>query len=74
MKVSATVSPERLERAKQLTGCDNVSEVIDRGLQALIVSEAERTHVDGYARAPQGADTVASLEPGVWAEVPWDDE
>lgn len=74
MKVSATVSPERLERAKELTGCQNVSEVIDRGLEALIAREVERIHADGYDRAEQGGDTVDTVDPAVWAEVPWDEE
>jgi len=74
VKLSATVSPDRLERAKQLTGCDNVSEVIDRGLAALIARELEQIHADGYARAPQGEEAVETVDPAVWSEVPWDEE
>lgn len=74
VKVSATVSPERLERAKQLTGCDNVSEVLDQGLEALIAQELERIHAEGYVRVPQGEEMVALVEPAVWSELSWDEE
>lgn len=74
VKVSATVSPERLERARQLTGCGNVSEVLDRALAALIAAELERVHVAGYAREPQGDDTVSTVDAGMWSELPWEEE
>jgi hypothetical protein len=74
LKVSATVDPARLERAKQLTGLTNVSEVLERGLAALIEDELERIHADGYARMPQAGETATAVDPSVWAELPWDDE
>ena len=74
VKISATVDPERLERAKALTGVRSVSEVLERGLTALIEDELERAHAEGYSRAPQGGETVRSVDPGVWADMPWDDE
>ncbi|MGI9034220.1 MAG: hypothetical protein ACR2HY_11230 [Acidimicrobiales bacterium] len=74
LKVSATVDPERLERAKHLTGCRNVSEVIDRGLAALIDRELERVHSEGYVQVPQGDEAVAIVGPTVWSEVPWDED
>lgn len=74
VKVSATVSPEHLARAKELTGCQNVSEVLDRGLAALIKVEQERVHARGYENAPQGRDTVTSVEESVWSDLPWDEE
>lgn len=74
VKVSATVSPDRLERAKQLTGCQNVSEVLDRALEALIDDELERIHAEGYTDTPQGGETVATVGAAVWSEVPWDNE
>lgn len=46
MKISATVDPAHLEQAKALTGCSNVSEVIDRGLVALIEDQLERVHAE----------------------------
>lgn len=74
VKISATVSPDRLRQAKEITGCANVSEVIERGLASLIARDLERIHADGYARAPQGAEVVDIVDPTVWPQIPWDDE
>lgn len=74
VKISATVDPDRLERAKELTGVRSVSEVLERGLAALIEHELERAHAEGYARVPQGGETVSTTDAGVWAELPWDEE
>jgi hypothetical protein len=74
VKISATVDPARLERAKELTGLTSVSEVLERGLAALIEDELERAHAAGYARAPQSGETVDAVDPGVWADLPWEDE
>jgi len=74
VKISATLRPDQLAEAKRLTGCDNVSEVLDRALAALIDDELERAHVEGYVRLPQGGETVEVVDPAVWADVPWDEE
>jgi len=74
IKVSATIDPDRLERAKKITGSDNISEVLDLGLRALIVAELEAIYVDGYARIPQGDETSAVIDPRFWADLPWDEE
>ena len=74
VKISATVDPARLERAKELTGVRSVSEVLDRGLTALIEDELERIHADGYSRVPQADETVRAVDPDVWADLPWDEE
>jgi len=74
VKISATVDPAHLERAKQLTGVSSVSEVLERGLAALIEDELERIHAEGYARAPQANETVRTADPSVWADLPWDEE
>jgi len=71
VKISATVDPARLERAKQLTGCESTSEVLDRGLSALIEDQLERAHADGYAVFPQGTETIRSVDPRTWADLPW---
>lgn len=73
-KVSATVDEDRLATAQRLTGCTSVSAVLDRALQALITEYLERAHADGYARAPQAGETVASPDPAMWAGLPWDDD
>jgi hypothetical protein len=74
VKVSATVDPGRLEKAKELTGCDSTSEVLDRGLRALIEDHFERAHADGYERSPQAEDAVRTVDAGVWLGLPWDEE
>ncbi len=74
VKISATVDPARLERAKELTGLTSVSEVLDRGLAALIEDELERIHAEGYHRVPQSAETVEVVDSRVWADLPWDEE
>jgi hypothetical protein len=74
VKVSATIDPDRLERAKKLTGSDNISEILDMGLQALIVAEQETIYVEGYTRLPQGNETSAVVDPKFWADIPWDEE
>lgn len=74
VKISATVRPEQLAEAKRLTGCDNVSEVLDRALTALIEDELERAHADGYTRMPQGGETLDVVDRGVWVDLPWDEE
>ncbi|HMA46151.1 MAG TPA: hypothetical protein VKP11_02935 [Frankiaceae bacterium] len=74
VKVSATVDPATLARAKQLTGCENVSEVLDRALAALVEDELERVHAAGYTRVPQGRETVGTADAQVWADLPWDEE
>ena len=74
VKISATVDPARLERAKELTGVTSVSEVLERALSALIEDELERIHSDGYSQLPQGGETVRTVDPDVWADLPWDEE
>lgn len=74
VKISATVDPARLKRAKELTGVRSVSELLDRGLAALIDDELERIHADGYSRQPQADETVTAVSSDVWADLPWDEE
>jgi hypothetical protein len=74
VKISATVDPAHLERAKELTGVTSVSEVLERGLVALIEDELERIHAEGYARVPQAGETVRAVDAAVWDDLPWDDE
>lgn len=74
VKISATVRPDQLAEAKRLTGCENVSEVLNRALAALIDDELERAHAEGYARLPLGGETIEVVDPGVWADLPWAEE
>jgi hypothetical protein len=74
VKISATVDPARLQRAKELTGVSSVSEVLERGLAALIEDELERIHAEGYRRAPQADETVMAVDAEVWTDLPWEEE
>ena len=31
-------------------------------------------HADGYARIPQGDETIALPDPSIWESLPWDEE
>lgn len=50
-KVSATLSPERLKEAFELTGNDSVSELLEQALEVLVERELERRWHAGYDRA-----------------------
>ncbi len=41
-KISATVTPERLREAQEVTGTSNVSQLLDQALAALIERELEK--------------------------------
>lgn len=73
LKISATIDRDRLVQAQNLTGCRNVSAVLDRALESLILAHLERAHAEGYTRIPQDDDTVALPYPSVWASLPWDE-
>ncbi len=73
-KVSATIDRDRLVEAQKLTGCANVSALLDQALDALIVSHLEQAHLEGYVRVPQGDETIARPDPSIWASLPWDQD
>lgn len=72
-KVSVTLSPERIERARAVTGRANLSELLDDALDAVVERELERQWLAGHDRS---AAATADL-PGEVAvdltEVPWDE-
>ncbi|HUG87052.1 MAG TPA: type II toxin-antitoxin system CcdA family antitoxin [Euzebya sp.] len=70
-KISATVSPERIRRAQEITGNTNLSELLDEGLAALIERELERRWLAGYRAHPPGKDLPPEVEPDLVA-VPWE--
>ena len=45
----------------------SVSELLERGLAALIEDELERIHAEGY-------ETIDSADVRIWADLPWDEE
>lgn len=67
-KVSATISPERLARAREVTGTESVSELLDDALAALIERELEQR----WLQARPDEDLEAEVSPDL-AAAPWED-
>jgi hypothetical protein len=57
-KLSVTLDPNAIDRARALVTVSSVSELLDVALQQLIRSEEERQHVAGYVRSPVGNEFV----------------
>ncbi|MGH8909196.1 MAG: type II toxin-antitoxin system CcdA family antitoxin [Egibacteraceae bacterium] len=70
-KISVTVSPEQIRRAQEVTGNDNLSDLIERGLEALVERELERRWVAGYERQPT-LDDLPDEVPIDLSAVPWE--
>ncbi len=71
-KVSVTLTPEQLRHAQDLTGSENLSELLDDALAALIERELERRWLAGH----EGGDDDPDLpgEVGIdLSDLPWDD-
>jgi len=62
-KVSVTVDPLKLEKARALVGAASVSELIGVALDRLILDVLERRHTAAYVRQPPDLDDIA------WAEL-----
>lgn len=70
-RISATVSAERIEQAKAVTGNGNLSELIERGLDALIERELEARWIAGYGQEPE-VDDLPGETPVDRTDVPWE--
>lgn len=66
-KVSATVSPDRLARAREVTGTNNVSDLLEQALGALIERELEQRWLNAHPDEDLPGDVVPDL-----SGVPWD--
>ena len=55
-KLSVTLDPETLNRARALVDVSSVSELLDIALERLIRTEQERQHVAGYVLTPPDHD------------------
>jgi post-segregation antitoxin (ccd killing protein) len=66
-KISATLSPDRLARARQITGKTNVSELLDDALAALIEREQELR----WLAAHDEADLPGEVPPDL-SGIPWE--
>lgn len=67
-KISATVTPELLERAQRITGISNVSRLIDEGLEALIELHLEQRWM---ARSSEG--DLPGEVPVDLSDLPWEE-
>jgi post-segregation antitoxin (ccd killing protein) len=72
-KISATVSAESIEQAQAVAGNGNLSDLIERGLDALVERERERRWLDGYRRHPAADDLPGDVEIDLTA-APWHEE
>lgn len=69
VKISATVSPTRLARAREVSGTNSVSELLDDALGALIERELERRWLDAHPDDDLPGEVVPDL-----SALPWDEE
>lgn len=70
-KVSVTLSPERLSRAQAITGSENVSELLDDALAALIDRELERRWLAGHTGGSDDLDLPGEVVVDL-SDLPWD--
>lgn len=70
-KISVTVSPERLRRARAVTGDTNLSELLDNALDALIDRELERRWLEGHENEALDRDLPDEVPVDLGA-APWD--
>ncbi|HEU0088035.1 MAG TPA: type II toxin-antitoxin system CcdA family antitoxin [Pseudonocardiaceae bacterium] len=68
-KVSVTLSPERLDRARAVTGTANLSELLELALDALVERELERRWLAAHEHETN--DDLPGEVPIDLAEVPW---
>jgi post-segregation antitoxin (ccd killing protein) len=67
LKISATVDPDLLANAREVTGLDNTSELFDRALDALVERELETRWLERHRGADLPDDTPVDL-----GDLPWD--
>ncbi len=67
-KVSATVTPELLEQAQELTGTTNVSQLLDDALRLLIERQLEERWLERFTD-----DDLLGEIPVDWSHIPWED-
>ncbi|CAN5899569.1 hypothetical protein BH23ACT12_BH23ACT12_17400 [soil metagenome] len=73
-KVSVTVSPGRLRRAQELLQGVSVSELVDRGLEALVERELERHWLEGNARADTASRDLPNEVAVDLSALPWEED
>lgn len=71
-KVSVTLSPERVDRARAVTGRTNLSELLDDALDALVDRELENRWLAGHQAGAERDDLPGEVAVDL-TEVPWVD-
>lgn len=71
-KVSVTLSPERVDRARAVTGRMNLSDLLDDALEALVERELERRWLSAHD-VRVGSEDLPGEVPVDLGDVPWDD-
>jgi post-segregation antitoxin (ccd killing protein) len=66
-KISATLTPERLRRAQEVTGTSNVSQLLDDALAALIERELEKRWLEAHPDEELPGEVEVDL-----TSVPWE--
>lgn len=67
-KLSATVSPERLRQAQELSGIDNVSEVLDQALAVFV--ERAWSNVGSTVGQPTCRTNSHRISRSIWPSFP----
>lgn len=67
-KVSATVTPELLEQAQELTGTTNVSQLLDDALRLLIERQLEERWLERFTDEDLPGEITVD-----WSHIPWED-
>jgi post-segregation antitoxin (ccd killing protein) len=67
-KISATLTPERLRRAQEVTGTSNVSQLLDDALAALIERELEKRWLEAHPDEELPGEVEVDLTSAPWEE------
>lgn len=67
-KISATLTPERLREAQEVTGTSNLSRLLDEALAALIERELERQWFEAHPDDELPGEVEVDL-----TSVPWEE-
>jgi hypothetical protein len=67
-KISATLAPERLRQAQEVTGTSNVSQLLDDALTALIERELEKRWLEAHPDEELPGEVEVDL-----TSVPWEE-
>jgi post-segregation antitoxin (ccd killing protein) len=67
-KISATLTPERLREAQQVTGTSNISQLLDEALAALIERELEKRWLEAQPDDELPGEVEVDLTSAPWEE------